>query len=77
MNGSLTRVLAAIAFVGFSSAAQSQTQVASDDEGRLKALPGLFKALDAKPGARIADIGCGDGFYSLQIAGVVAPAADL
>ena len=73
MNGSLTRALAAVALIALSSAAQSQAPVASDDEGRLKALPGLFKALDARPGARIADIGCGDGFYALQIAGVVAP----
>ena len=36
-------------------------------------LPRLFEALEAKPGARIADVGAGDGFYSLQLAGVVAP----
>ena len=37
------------------------------------ALPKLFEALDAKPGARIADVGSGDGFYSMQIASVITP----
>ena len=73
MNRSLTRTLAAIAFVGVSFVAPGQAQITTEDQVRLKALPVLFKALDARPGARIADVGSGDGFYSLQIAAIVAP----
>ena len=48
-------------------------QVSDDDRGKLAALPRLFEALGAKPGVRIADVGSGDGFYSLQISKVVTP----
>lgn len=36
-------------------------------------VPDLLRFLDARPGSVIADVGCGDGFYSLRIARAVAP----
>ncbi|HEX3725639.1 MAG TPA: class I SAM-dependent methyltransferase [Pirellulales bacterium] len=34
----------------------------------------LLKTLDVKPGQTVCDIGCGNGFYSLQLAELVGPA---
>lgn len=33
----------------------------------------LLKALDIKPGQTVCDLGCGNGFYTLQLAGQVGP----
>jgi ubiquinone/menaquinone biosynthesis C-methylase UbiE len=33
----------------------------------------IIKALDARPGSRIADVGAGDGFYTVRIARAVLP----
>lgn len=33
----------------------------------------LLKALDVKPGQTVCDIGCGNGFYTLQLAKLVGP----
>jgi SAM-dependent methyltransferase len=40
---------------------------------RLNRVGDLLKALDARPGALIADVGAGDGFYTVRIARAVAP----
>lgn len=63
------RILAA-----FENTTGAAAQVSEDDRPKLAALPKLFEALGAKPGARIADVGSGDGFYSLQISREVGPA---
>ena len=73
MRGPGNQTLATLFLMAFSQAAPGLTQVRSDDAGRLKPLPKLIEALGAKPGARIADVGSGDGFYSLQIASAVLP----
>ncbi|HKW00029.1 MAG TPA: class I SAM-dependent methyltransferase [Vicinamibacterales bacterium] len=54
--------------------ASAQTVPQSDAETeRFARVSDILKALDAKPGARIADIGAGDGFYTVRIARAVLP----
>lgn len=36
-------------------------------------VPDILKALDAQPGSRIADVGAGDGFYTVRMARAVMP----
>jgi ubiquinone/menaquinone biosynthesis C-methylase UbiE len=36
-------------------------------------VPEILKALDARPGTRIADVGAGDGFFTVRIARAVVP----
>ncbi|MBK5257722.1 MAG: class I SAM-dependent methyltransferase [Vicinamibacteria bacterium] len=42
-------------------------------EAKLWTIPGLVKALDARPGSRLAEVGAGDGFFSEQLAQAVLP----
>ena len=74
MTGSHLKAAVALAILGVLGARPGFAQVSDDDRARLAPLPRLFEALDAKPGARIADVGSGDGFYARQLAGAVAPA---
>ena len=73
MTGSHLKAAAALAVLGALCARPCFAQVSDDDRGKFAPLPRLFEALDAKPGARIADVGSGDGFYTLQLARAVAP----
>ena len=74
MTGSSLKVAVALAFLGVFGVHPGFAQVSDDDRAKLAPLPRLFEALDAKPGARIADVGSGDGFYTIQLAGALAPA---
>ena len=48
-------------------------QVASDSREKTEKVGEILAALQAEPGKRIADVGAGEGFYSLRIAQAVAP----
>jgi ubiquinone/menaquinone biosynthesis C-methylase UbiE len=48
-------------------------QVASDSREKTEKVGELLAALQAEPGKRIADVGAGEGFYSLRIARAVGP----
>jgi ubiquinone/menaquinone biosynthesis C-methylase UbiE len=48
-------------------------QVADDSRDKTEKVSDILSALQAKPGKRIADIGAGEGFYSLRIARAVGP----
>ena len=45
----------------------------SDPDPAFARVPEILKALDARPGARIADVGAGDGFFTAQIARAISP----
>jgi len=47
-----------------------QSEAELERQGRV---PDLLRLLDARPGAVIADVGAGDGFYTVRIARAVAP----
>jgi ubiquinone/menaquinone biosynthesis C-methylase UbiE len=51
----------------------SWAQVADDSREKSEKVPEILEALQAEPGKRIADIGAGEGFYSLRIARAVGP----
>jgi ubiquinone/menaquinone biosynthesis C-methylase UbiE len=48
-------------------------QVASDNREKSEKVGEILAALEADPGKRIADVGAGEGFYSLRIARAVGP----
>lgn len=48
-------------------------QVASDSREKSEKVGEILAALQAEPGKRIADVGAGEGFYSLRIARAVGP----
>lgn len=48
-------------------------QVADDSRGKTEKVAEILAALQAGPGKRIADVGAGEGFYSLRIAQAVGP----
>lgn len=54
------------------SDAQRQQQADKQRETSSR-VPDLLKALEARPGAAIADVGAGDGFYTVRIARAVEP----
>jgi ubiquinone/menaquinone biosynthesis C-methylase UbiE len=47
--------------------------VADDRRETTEKVSEVLAALQAEPGKRIADVGAGEGFYSLRIARAVAP----
>jgi ubiquinone/menaquinone biosynthesis C-methylase UbiE len=49
-------------------------QVADDSRDTSEKVSEILAALQAEPGKRIADVGAGEGFYSLRIARAVGPA---
>ena len=51
----------------------SWAQVADDSREKTEKVSDILSALQAEPGKRIADIGAGEGFYSLRIARAVGP----
>jgi ubiquinone/menaquinone biosynthesis C-methylase UbiE len=51
----------------------SWAQVADDSREKTERVSDILSALQAEPGKRIADIGAGEGFYSLRIARAVGP----
>jgi ubiquinone/menaquinone biosynthesis C-methylase UbiE len=51
----------------------SWAQVADDSREKTERVSDVLSALQAQPGKRIADIGAGEGFYSLRIARAVGP----
>ena len=51
----------------------SWAQVADDSRDNTEKVSDILSALQAEPGKRIADIGAGEGFYSLRIARAVGP----
>src|SRR6058998_3626087 len=57
-------------FITSSPLAGQETEASLE---RLNRLDDLLKFLDARPGALIADVGAGDGFYTVRIARVVSP----
>jgi precorrin-6B methylase 2 len=48
-------------------------QIADDSREKSEKVPEILAALQASPGKVIADIGAGEGFYSLRIARAVGP----
>jgi ubiquinone/menaquinone biosynthesis C-methylase UbiE len=48
-------------------------QVANDSREKTEKVGEILAALQAEPGKRIADVGAGEGFYSLRIARAVGP----
>ena len=48
-------------------------QVADDSRGKTEKVGEILAALQAEPGKRVADVGAGEGFYSLRIAQAVGP----
>jgi ubiquinone/menaquinone biosynthesis C-methylase UbiE len=48
-------------------------QVANDSREKWEKVNEILAALQAEPGKRIADVGAGEGFYSLRIARAVGP----
>jgi predicted methyltransferase len=48
-------------------------QVADDSREKSEKVSEILTALQAEPGKRIADVGAGEGFYSLRIARAVGP----
>jgi ubiquinone/menaquinone biosynthesis C-methylase UbiE len=51
----------------------SWAQVADDSREKTEKVSDILSALQAEPGKRIADVGAGEGFYSLRIARAVGP----
>jgi FkbM family methyltransferase len=51
----------------------SWAQVADDTREKSEKVSDILSALQAEPGKRIADVGAGEGFYSLRIARAVGP----
>jgi ubiquinone/menaquinone biosynthesis C-methylase UbiE len=51
----------------------SWAQVADDSREKTEKVSEILSVLQAEPGKRIADIGAGEGFYSLRIARAVGP----
>ena len=52
----------------------ARAQGADDSREKFEKVSEILSALQAEPGKRIADVGAGEGFYSLRIARAVAPA---
>ena len=48
-------------------------QIADDSREKFEKVGEILAALQAEPGKRIADVGAGEGFYSLRIARAVGP----
>lgn len=51
----------------------ARAQAADDRRDKTEKVSEVLAALQAEPGKRIADVGAGEGFYSLRIARAVAP----
>jgi ubiquinone/menaquinone biosynthesis C-methylase UbiE len=68
-RGVLTIVAASCAMT-MAMVAIEQSEAELERQGRV---PDLLRLLDARPGAVIADVGAGDGFYTVRIARAVAP----
>jgi ubiquinone/menaquinone biosynthesis C-methylase UbiE len=51
----------------------SLAQAADDNREKWEKVTDILAALQAEPGKRIADVGAGEGFYSLRIARAVGP----
>lgn len=68
----LTRVALLFAFVCIAGALAAFQQSDTERE-RLERVEDILKALDVKDGMQVADIGSGDGFYTIRIARAVAP----
>lgn len=71
----LTRLLAlaAVALVLASVAGRASAQESEADLERQNRVADLLRFLDARPGSLIADVGAGDGFYTVRIARAVGP----
>jgi hypothetical protein len=68
------RRLAAVGWIAFLSIPLlSWAQVADDSREKTEKVTDILSALQAEPGKRIADIGAGEGFYSIRIARAVGP----
>lgn len=63
-------VLAVSCAMTMALVAIEQSEAELERQGRV---PDLLRLLDARPGAVIADVGAGDGFYTVRIARAVAP----
>lgn len=59
--------------VVLSVAASSATAQETYDREKTERVTDILAALALKPGMRVADVGAGDGFYTLKIASVIAP----
>ena len=46
----------------------SWAQIADDSREKSEKVSDILQALQAEPGKRMADVGAGEGFYSLRIA---------
>jgi ubiquinone/menaquinone biosynthesis C-methylase UbiE len=62
-------LLVGLACVG----AIASAQVADDSREKSEKVADILAALQAAPGKQIADLGAGEGFYSLRIARAVGP----
>src|SRR5688572_14620840 len=67
---------AAIGLIGLLSVpAVAWGQIADESREKSEKVSDVLAALQAEPGKRIADVGPGEGFYSLRIAQAVGPTA--
>jgi predicted methyltransferase len=57
----------------FSVSSVAWAQVADDSRDKSEKVSDILAALQAEPGKRVADVGAGEGFYSLRIARAVGP----
>lgn len=78
LGGYVRRNLARFASTAYALAFAVSLSVAGPQEPeaeleRFQRVDELLKLLDAQPGTRIADVGAGDGFYTVRIARAVAP----
>ena len=72
MNRACRRV--AVSLIALLSIATSAwAQVADDRRDKSEKVSDILAALRAEPGKRIADVGAGEGFYSLRVARAVGP----
>jgi ubiquinone/menaquinone biosynthesis C-methylase UbiE len=67
------KLLAVLLIALLSIATLTWAQVADDSREKWEKVSDILVALQAEPGKRIADVGAGEGFYSLRIARAVGP----
>jgi ubiquinone/menaquinone biosynthesis C-methylase UbiE len=67
------KLAAASSIVQLSIATCAWAQIADDSRDKSEKVSEILAALQAEPGKRIADVGAGEGFYSLRIARAVGP----
>lgn len=67
-------VFARVATAGLLAAALAQAPDAERDRERWQRVPEIFEAMQVRPGAVVADVGAGSGFFTARLATAVSPA---